>query len=139
MKLTILVLAALISIPGHATDHSHLAKHNMVLFGTAETFASHIVYKIPHNYQVILELGLSNEAREKYLSAKGAFPESLFVLLLDPNDISRIESAPEITGTIYRIENNRRIEIAAGVRVSRKDFRMIYFDELPLSLEADKN
>jgi hypothetical protein len=108
----------------------------MILFGAEKTYASHLVYKSPHNYQVILELELPAEARAAYLSALAEHPGAQFILLLDSSDISGIQTAPFVSGVIQRVgADDERIEIAAGVRIERKDFRVILFDELPLSLE----
>lgn len=46
-------LAALIFFAAAGFAQSdHRAKHSLILFGENEIFASHIVYKVPHNYQV---------------------------------------------------------------------------------------
>src|SRR4051812_45565102 len=91
-RLTIaLVGFTIISSPrqGLAVNHTtHFAKHNMVLFGDSEVFASHVVYKVPHNYQVVLQLVLLNSEKLKLDEARAAFPNDSFFYLLDPMDIS---------------------------------------------------
>ena len=57
----ILIIANLTGVQSFAQDHAHHAKHNMVLFGDGDTYyASHIVYKEPHNFQVILKINLDS-------------------------------------------------------------------------------
>src|SRR5687767_9298112 len=52
----------------HPADH---VKHNMVVYGSpAETYASHIVYKVPHNYQVILKIRFDLQTQEIYRQAR---------------------------------------------------------------------
>lgn len=119
-------------------EHNHvMAKHGMILIGDEKVFASHIVYKVPHNFQVILEVHFSSEIKEKYLSAKSSEPAKLFILVLDSMDIKNIGQQAEITGTIYSEDKDgNRKEIAPGVRLKRDEFSVLYFDELPLSLES---
>ena len=117
--------------------HVH-SKHNMILLGESEIFASHIVYKEPHNFQVILSLNLDEKTKNAYLTAKQAFPKGLFILLLDAIDIKEIAAQEVLTGTIlYQDESEQRRVIVPNVTISKDNFRVIYFDELPLSLSPD--
>jgi hypothetical protein len=119
--------------------HPH-PKHNMVLFGDMEIFASHIVYKVPHNYQVILKVSLTGAVRSKYLATRLANPGKLMVLLLDPTDISAIESHPNLSGTILiEDEKGDRAEVATEVKISAKDYQILFFDEVPKNLEGIAN
>jgi hypothetical protein len=118
-------------------DHAQHAKHNMVLFGESEVFASHIVYKEPHNYQVILKIKLDAHHQALYLAERSQHPKDQFIYLLDPMNIKDIESAAAISGTISRMDaSGVRREIAPNVVVTRENFEVIYFDELPLSLSG---
>ncbi len=113
------------------------AKHNMVLFGGSEVFASHIVYKQPHNYQVILSLQLSPEEKAIYLKALQANPQQQFIYLLDHMDIKDIASVDAISGTVfYYDEAETKQEVIASLKLTKENFRIIYFSELPLSLEG---
>jgi hypothetical protein len=117
--------------------HSH-AKHGMILLGESEIFASHIVYKEPHNYQVLLSVNLDENTKAAYLAAKRAAPQGLFVMLLDPLDIKEIAAQDVLTGSIfYRDESGQRRVVAPNVTVPKNNFHVIYFDELPLSLSPD--
>lgn len=117
-------------------SHHHHVKHNMVLFGEKEIFASHIVYKVPHNYQVILKISLPIEIKEKYLSARANHSEDQFIFLLDEMNIREIAARTSISGTIFRTNlSGERHTIANRVKLVRDDFAIVYFDELPLSLE----
>lgn len=113
------------------------AMHNMVVFGVEEIFASHIVYKVPHNFQVILKLDLSDEVRRVYLAEKKKFPEQQFILLLKHMDIKEISKADFISGTLLREDvDGRRVELVPLVELRRDQFKIIFFDELPISLSA---
>lgn len=123
----------------HAFAHEGHAKHNMVLFGEKEIFASHIVYKVPHNFQVILKVELDDKTRETYLIEKGKYPRDQFIFLLDSMDIARISERPEISGEIFRIgADDRKHIISAKVTLKQTDYSVIYFDELPLDLSSSK-
>jgi hypothetical protein len=119
----------------NAEGHHPHPPHNMVLFGDESVFASHIVYKQPHNFQVILELELPEDVKQAYLAAKQSHPKDRFILLLNPMDIGEIEAADSIGGVIFRRgANGTRTDIWSQVTLSKADFKIIYFDELPLSL-----
>ena len=107
--------------------------HNMIMLGEKEVFLSHIVYKVPHNFQVILKVKLDDVAMENYERARPT--SSLMILLLDHMDISQIQNVASVTGTMFsEDESGNRTEIQSRVKIERADFEVIYFDELPLSL-----
>ena len=121
------------------SGHVH-AKHNMVLFGETEVFASHIVYKVPHNYQVILTLSLSAEDQEKYLVARKAHPSEQFIYLLDAMDIKNIVTETSISGTVFYLDSDgNKHEVIPSLKLTNNEFKVIYFDELPLSLEGNSH
>src|SRR4051812_41958562 len=90
---------------GGAHPSSH-AKHNMILFGENEVFASHIVYKVPHNFQVILSLNLDSHDLKEYHDARAANPDSQFIYLLDEMNIKDINSVDLIRGRLMYIDSN---------------------------------
>ncbi len=117
--------------------HMH-AKHNMVLFGESEIFASHIVYKVPHNYQIILSLKLDSDSLQKYLSARRGHESDQFIYLLDSMDIKDIATQGSITGTVFFVDKTgQKQTIIPSLTILRENFQVIFFDELPLSLEKD--
>lgn len=134
---TIILLAVLfVTAQSFAQHHDHNhAKHNHIVFGESEIFASHLVYKQPHNYQVILKLNLEAKDQEIYLAARAQFPQDEYVFLLDTMDISKIDSAEEITGPFFRRDSTgKKFELNPNLRIKRDRFQIIYFNELPLSL-----
>lgn len=115
--------------------HSGHAKHNMLVFGTDEIFASHLVYKRPHNYQVILTLNFDQETRAAYLIFRQNRPFALVKFLLDHSDIAKIESMEALTGPLlYEDEAGKNQEILPNISIPRKDFKILYLEELPLAL-----
>ena len=114
-------------------QHQHHPKHNMIMMGEGEIFLSHIVYKVPHNYQVLLEIKLDAESRKAYISSKKAYPDQLHILLLDHMDISQIGTMETLSGAMLRESGEIRIEILKRVEV--ESFKLIYLDEVPLNLE----
>ncbi len=114
------------------------AKHNMILLGEAEVFASHIIYKEPHNYQVILQLNFNSEDQRAYLDAKKANPNSLFFLTLDHMDISKISTSQAISGSIYFEDPGAQKHLLIPkVILAKNEYRVLYFDKLPLSLKRN--
>jgi hypothetical protein len=131
----VVLALALVVMSVSAYAHENHTKHNMVLVGENEIFASHIVYKSPHNYQVILKINLSAETRSKYLSARKSAPGNLMILLLDSMDISKIASTTALSGTLLsEDQNGNRSELETNIKIEQKDFQLLYFDEVPLSL-----
>ena len=136
MKTRFIALLLALSTASHAADHGHHVKHNMILLGEREVFASHIVYKVPHNYQVILKINLDAQTLPLYQGQKETHPRAQFIYLLDHMDISEIAIAESISGTILREdEQGNRVQLASGVKLAREDFEIVFFDEVPLSLE----
>jgi len=118
----------------HGPEHNH-ARHNMVLYGQEEVFASHLVYKVPHNFQVILKVNFDEKTQVTYRRERALYPQQKIIYLLDTMNIKDIASAEFISGQVFRIdENGKRIELASEVSLSRGGFAVVYFSELPLSL-----
>ncbi len=136
-KLILVTCVITFSSSNSFAQHEHHAKHNMVMMGEQEIFISHIVYKVPHNYQVILKIKLTQDALTEYLNAKRNTPNNLMILLLDHMYISKIADASEISGTILTEDPaGNRTEILTDVKITKENFRIIYFDEVPLNLEG---
>ena len=59
-------------------------------------------------------------------------PKDQFIHLLDHMDISQINLISSISGVIPRTDaSGKKFEIKKNVLVSRDNFELIYFDELP--------
>lgn len=117
-------------------DHSHHPPHNMVLFGTQQTFASHIVYKKPHHYQVILEVRLDATTRELYTDTLTRHSADSLILLLGEMDIGLIEKKPLLTAKlIQRLASGERKVLRENIQLRPEDYKIIFFNEVPLNLE----
>ena len=105
----------------------------MIIFGTSPTYASHIVYKVPHNYQVLLEIHFDEVTQARYLEEKARHPDEQYILLLDAMDISEIASVDKVTGRLFR-ENasGEEAPVADEVVLPRAAYRVIYFNEVPM-------
>jgi hypothetical protein len=113
-------------------DHHHHPKHNMLIYGSEEIFASHVVYKSPHNYQVILSLTLTDDVKAAYLRARAAHPEESLYLLLDEMDIAKIRDLDSLSGTLQReTPSGERETLATGVTITKDKFKVLFFNELP--------
>jgi hypothetical protein len=113
-------------------DHHHHPKHNMLIYGSEEIFASHVVYKTPHNFQVILNLTLADDVKAAYLRARGAHPDESLYLLLDEMDISKIRGMDTISGTLQReTPSGERETLVTGVTITKDNFKILFFNELP--------
>lgn len=129
---------ALFTKASFSQDHTHHAKHNMVLFGESDSFyASHIVYKVPHNYQVILKINFDSNSKEIIKNEMISNPKDQFILLLNHMDIRQINEMPILSGQIFRRSQYRlKTMIFPLVTLNPNDYTIIYFNELPLSLET---
>ena len=133
--LPFLFLMPLIASAATAGHENH-SKHGMILFGEEKTYLSHKVYKSPHNWQVILEITFNENVKARYLDAKKGDPDNTFLFVLDAIDISEIAAQPALTGVLYRVtKSGEKTEVMRDIRVERKDFQVLYINELPLSLE----
>lgn len=135
-----MVIALLVTvITAFATDHGgHHAqvKHNMILYGENEIFISHLVYKAPHNYQVILKVQFPENVRERYFETKKAHPDDTYIFLLDKMHIADIGGLESITGTLARTDSEGvKTVLAESVKVDKADYKIVFFNELPLNLE----
>jgi hypothetical protein len=138
MILTIMML--LVGQVSSAQDYNHHPKHNMILFGDSDAFyVSHLVYKEPHNYQVILKLKLNSGDRELIKKNRTAHPRENFIFLLDPMDISQIQSKPKISGQVFwRSSDESKHPVLDKLELEPQNYSVIYFDKLPLDLSAEK-
>ena len=113
-------------------DHHHHPKHNMLIYGSEEIFASHVVYKAPHNYQVILSLTLPDDVKAAYLRGRATHPDESLYLLLDEMDISKIREMDSLSGTLQReTPTGERETLATGVVINKDNFKILFFNELP--------
>lgn len=132
----ILIIMGSLSVQSFAQDHAHHAKHNMVLFGEADAYyASHIVYKEPHNFQVIIKVNFDSNVKAKIAREMHDFPGDQFIYLLGQMDISQISQKPGISGQIFRraTDGSKQV-IFEQIDLKADEYSVIYFDELPLSL-----
>lgn len=133
--MTMFLLASPVAL---AMDHQHHVKHNMILMGENEVFASHLVYKVPHNYQVLVRLQMDPPTRFRYLQEKKKFPQDQFILLLDEMNIAEIRKAPSISGTLFRANPanlGQRVMLIPKVTFGPGSFSVLFLDEVPLSLK----
>jgi hypothetical protein len=135
MKL-ILALAALIP----AAAHAHSAKHGMLLFGDPTVYASHLVNRDPHHFQVILKVGLGASAKAAYLKARADYPEENVVLVLDEMELADLEhGTPALSGTLVRVAaDGARTPFHSGVQLMPWDYERLFFQELPLDLSGHR-
>jgi hypothetical protein len=76
------VLCLLVSSYTYA-QHDHAAMssdkastHGMLIFGTSKIYASHLpMFRMPHNYQIILELVLDAKAQQKFITDQKQNPQ----------------------------------------------------------------
>lgn len=131
----ITIILSLASVQSFAQDHVHHVKHSMILFGEADNYyASHIVYKNPHHFQVILKVHFNSNVKAKIGSEMRAYPSDQFIYLLEHMDISLINQKPAISGQIFRrvVDGSKQI-IFEQVELKPEEYSVIYFDELPFS------
>jgi len=137
LKFSVMLISILsLSAPLHGEDHSRHVSHGMLLFGTEEVFADHIVYKEPHNYQIILKVEFDGETKQKYLDALSSYPSGEIIFMLDPLDIETIPSAFVITGKIIHRHASAASDVQTDISLASDQFEVVYFKKLPLSLSG---
>lgn len=135
----ILFMIPIFALVANAEEHSHEhhAKHNMVLYGDSQLYLSHLVYKVPHNYQVILAVKLHPDGKVGYEISKALHPEAQHIFQLDEIDISKINTEKmNLTGTLSRLDaEGKKTVLATEIPIT--EYSVVYFNELPLSLAKD--
>ncbi len=144
LNIKMLALSLLVSISSFAQQtpsptpgpHDHHRRHFMVLAGDAEVFAYHYVYKVPHNYQVILRVRFDDVTFKRYVSERQGHPKDIFFFYLDKMEIAKVDSVTELVGSLVREDAaGVQTELLTGVKVSRADFDLLFFDEVPVKLD----
>lgn len=120
---------------GLSAKAQHHPPHNMLLRGQTEVYASHVVYKSPHNFQVELELELPPEVKGRYIKEVANHPDETFFYLLQHLHIGDIQNVSSISGSFQR-ENAKgeRVTFIDQVELPKSAFKILYFYELPLNL-----
>ena len=81
---------------GHSEDSS-TGVHGMLLFGEEVLYLSHLpMFASPHNFQVLLEVGLDDAAREAFLSDRHVAGDGIHTFVPQPFPIA--ELAPRADG-----------------------------------------
>ncbi len=136
MLLSLLAGFASFASPTTPGPHDHHKRHFMVLAGETEVFAYHYVYKVPHNYQVILKVNFDEATKSTYLAEKAAHPKETFFYYFDPMVIADVASVTELSGSLVREDaSGTQFEILKKIVVPRADFEVLFFDEVPLKLD----
>ncbi|KUG07377.1 hypothetical protein [Solirubrum puertoriconensis] len=95
--------------------------HGMLVFGTGRVYASHLpMFHSPHDYQVLLEIILSDSARAAYTTSRRKFPDEQ-VYTLEPEKFvlpAMLQQPRPFKATLYRGHFERGgTPIAGGVTV----------------------
>jgi hypothetical protein len=136
MKSLLVLFFTLLSLTSFAQGHpAHHAKHGFFLYGDKTLYASHIVYKVPHNYQVILRITPQDDLQLEYNKAKSLEPANKFIFVFDHMDLSKIESYPTVTGILFsEDQNGDRRAVSGRLELTVKSYEILYFSELPAEL-----
>lgn len=106
----------------------------MLIYGQQEIFADHVVYKSPHNYQVILKLHFDEDTLFAYQHSRDEFPARQIYLILDPMNIAEIKTAPILSGKlIQEIDNGNPKIIKENVSIPSGEFSVLYLEALPFT------
>jgi hypothetical protein len=122
---------------GEHADASTTGVHGMLLFGEDVLYLSHLpMFASPHNFQVLLEVGLDDAAREAFLSGDDvAAGDSIHTFAPQPFPIVELDPDADgpgrtsIEGTIFRGHFERGGEPIAEDVVAEVH-RVVHFSEL---------
>lgn len=134
--MTALFTFLLAALPALAhTDHR--VPHQFLLYGQAETFASHLIAPSPHHHQLIFRLKLPAATRDLIARERAAHPSALILYRLDAVDLTDLAAIPQLQGRLLRVEpSGARHPLVETLTVPKADFEVIHHAQLPLSLEA---
>jgi hypothetical protein len=137
-KVLAILFCGLVGGLAMAQDHSHHPPHNMALYGNkGAVYLSHLVYKAPHNYQVILKVNFPEKYGQLF-SELESHPDDQFIMVLENLEIGRIQEKPALNGMILRIDQRGSKDLIFDkASLEPSDYSIIYFAELPLSLATN--
>lgn len=129
---------------GHS-EHSSIGDHGMLLFGEEVLYLSHLpMFASPHNFQVLLEVGLDDAAREAFLSDRHVAGDGIHTFFPQPFPIAELAPRADgpartsIEGTIFRGHFERRGKpIAEGVVT--EVHRVVHFSELDIGAKRTED
>ena len=129
---------------GHSEDSS-TGVHGMLLFGEEVLYLSHLpMFASPHNFQVLLEVGLDDAAREAFLSDRHVAGDGIHTFVPQPFPIAELAPRADgpartsIEGTIFRGHFERGGEpIAEGVVT--EVHRVVHFSELDVGAKRTED
>ncbi|TGE29060.1 hypothetical protein [Hymenobacter metallicola] len=125
-------LAAQAQHPHSSTPTDRPSTHGMLIFGTQHVYASHLpMFHSPHDYQVVLELDLSDSAQTAYRASQQQFPTET-VYTLEPEQFvlpQMVQQPRPFRATLYRGHFERGgTAIARQLTVRIK--QVLYFQHL---------
>ncbi len=132
----------------HAGGHgegSTTGVHGMLLFGEEALYLSHLpMFASPHNFQVLLEVGLDDAGRKAFLSDREAAGDGIHTFVPKPFPITELAPHADgpgrtsIEGTIFRGHFERGGEpIAEGVFA--EVHRVVHFSELDVGAKRSED
>lgn len=130
---------------GGYSEDSSTGVHGMLLFGEEVLYLSHLpMFARPHNFQVLLEVGLDDAAREAFLSDRHVAGDGIHTFVPQPFPIAELAPRADgpartsIEGTIFRGHFERRGKpIAEGVVT--EVHRVVHFSELDVGAKRTED
>jgi hypothetical protein len=127
----------------HESGHHHgtgecdtVGRHGMLLFGDDPVYLSHLMmYACPHNFQVLLEVGLDSPALDALCADRARHGDGMYTIdpvpfpiaELEPND--GVPARTSLEGTLVRGHFERGgTPIATGVRMDIRN--VVWFRQL---------
>src|SRR6266508_1040805 len=132
----------------HAGGHGEggtTGVHGMLLFGEEVLYLSHLpMFASPHNFQVLLEVGLDDAGREAFLSDREVAGDGIYTFVPEPFPIAELAPRADgpartsIKGTIFRGHFERGGEpIAEGVVAEVRG--VVHFSELDVGAKRSED
>ncbi len=133
---------------GHTGGHgegSTTGVHGMLLFGEEVLYLSHLpMFASPHNFQVLLEVGLDDVAREAFLADRRVAGDGIHTFVPEPFPIDELvpraggQARTSIEGTIFRGHFERGGEpIAESVIAEVR--QLVHFSELEVGAKRTED
>jgi len=129
------LFTSIMAFGGGSHEHPPVhKKHSFVFVDRNAEYATHVVYKKPHNFQV--NIRLKPLPLLPYIAeAMASFPEQSFFIQFNPFDISKMNEKPDLSATIVREDSSGQlIPIAKDFSLVAGNYEVTYFEELPLDL-----
>ena len=131
----VIVIFAL-SYLSHAFACDPASTHGMLIFGKDKIYVSHLpMFHSPHNYQMVSEVELDGDSRQKYLELRELHPDELMTIMPEPFVLPEMVIKPRPFLAKFFLGHFERGGVVKGT-MTVKLKNILLFQKLPAEVSA---